>query len=83
MNRGYPGYRVSKTALNAVTRFLSQEWPELRVNSVCPGWVRTEMGGENAERGVEEGVASILWAALLSTDGPTGGFFRDGKPLAW
>lgn len=83
MGGGYPGYRLSKAALNAVTRYLSQEWPELRVNSVCPGWVRTEMGGENADRSLDEGVASILWAATLAGDGPTGGFFRDGKPLAW
>jgi NAD(P)-dependent dehydrogenase (short-subunit alcohol dehydrogenase family) len=85
MNGGYPGYRLSKTALNAATRYLSQEWKSagVRVNSVCPGWVRTDMGGAGAERSIEEGVASILWAALLPEDGPTGGFFRDGQPLAW
>jgi NAD(P)-dependent dehydrogenase (short-subunit alcohol dehydrogenase family) len=85
MNGGYPGYRISKTALNAVTRYLSAEWKEsgVRVNSICPGWVRTEMGGPQAERSVEEGVASILYAALLPKGGPTGGFFRDGKRLEW
>jgi NAD(P)-dependent dehydrogenase (short-subunit alcohol dehydrogenase family) len=83
MNGGYPGYRLSKTALNAVTRYLSQEWPELHVNSVCPGWVKTDMGGAGASRSVEEGVASILWAALLPNEGPTGGFFRDGKEISW
>jgi len=83
MGAGYPAYRLSKCALNAATRYLSQEWKSLRVNSVCPGWVKTDMGGDSADRSIEEGVASILWAALLSEKGPTGGFFRDGKPLAW
>jgi NAD(P)-dependent dehydrogenase (short-subunit alcohol dehydrogenase family) len=85
MNGGYPGYRISKTALNAVTRYLSEEWKEsgVRVNSICPGWVRTDMGGAQAERSVEEGVASILYAALLPKGGPTGGFFRDGKRIDW
>ncbi|MGH9861563.1 MAG: short-chain dehydrogenase, partial [Candidatus Acidiferrales bacterium] len=53
------------------------------VNSVCPGWVATDMGGPSAPRTVEEGAASVLWAARLPDDGPTGGFFRDGKPLPW
>ncbi|MGZ3651031.1 MAG: SDR family NAD(P)-dependent oxidoreductase [Bdellovibrionota bacterium] len=83
MGAGYPAYRLSKCALNAATRYLSQEWKGLRVNSVCPGWVKTEMGGDSAERSIEEGVASILWAALLGENGPSGGFFRDGKPLPW
>lgn len=85
MNAGYPGYRISKTALNAVTRYLSEEWKSagVKVNSVCPGWVRTDMGGAEAERPIEQGVASILWAALLPADGPSGGFYRDGKPLEW
>jgi len=83
MDGGYPGYRISKAGLNAVTRYLSHELPEARVNSVCPGWVRTDMGGPGAARSIDEGVASILWAALLPAGGPTGGFFRDGKPLSW
>ncbi len=85
MNGGYPGYRVSKAGLNAVTRYLSEEWKGrgVRVNSVCPGWVKTDMGGEGAERTIAEGVKSILFAALLESDGPTGGFFRDGKRLDW
>jgi NAD(P)-dependent dehydrogenase (short-subunit alcohol dehydrogenase family) len=53
------------------------------VNSVCPGWVATEMGGPNAPRSVEEGAASVMWATTLPDDGPTGGFFRDGEPLLW
>lgn len=85
MGPGYPGYRISKTALNAVTCWLSAEWKGkgVRVNSVCPGWVKTDMGGAGAERSIPEGVSSILWAAFLEEGGPTAGFFRDGKPLAW
>lgn len=53
------------------------------VNWVCPGWETTGMGGPNAPRSVEEGAASVMWAATLPDKGPTGGFFRDGAPLAW
>ena len=83
MNGGYPGYRFSKTALNALTRVLSQEEPGILVNSVCPGWVRTDMGGPAAPRSVEEGADTVVWLATLPDDGPTGGFFRDRKPIAW
>jgi NAD(P)-dependent dehydrogenase (short-subunit alcohol dehydrogenase family) len=85
MNGGNPAYRLSKVAVNALTRILSNELSstKLRVNSVCPGWVRTDMGGLKAIRSIEEGIVGILWAATLGPDGPTGGFFRDGKPLAW
>jgi NAD(P)-dependent dehydrogenase (short-subunit alcohol dehydrogenase family) len=85
MNGGNPAYRFSKAALNALTRILADELrtTEIRVNSVCPGWVRTDMGGPGAARSIEEGVAGILWAATLPPDGPTGGFFRDGMPLPW
>lgn len=78
-------YRLSKTALNAITRILAVELSDtgIKVNSVCPGWVRTAMGGPGATRTVEEGVQGILWAATLPDDGPTGGFFRDGEPLTW
>ncbi|MEZ4465082.1 MAG: hypothetical protein R3F43_11450 [bacterium] len=55
----------------------------MKINSVCPGWVRTDMGGRHATRGLDEGIAGILWAANLPADGPNGGFFRDGQPLAW
>jgi carbonyl reductase 1 len=83
---GWPSsaYRVSKIALNALTRILARELRprNIRVNAACPGWVRTDMGGPSASRGVEEGAASIVWAALLEDD-TTGGFFRDGKPAAW
>ena len=85
MNGWVPPYSVSKAALNAVTRVLAAdlEGTGILVNSVCPGWVRTEMGGASAPRSVEEGAASVLWAARLAPDGPTGGFFRDGKPVPW
>ncbi len=85
MGGGTPAYSVSKVALNALTRMLADELRASRilVNSVCPGWVATEMGGPNAPRSVEEGAASVMWAATLPDDGPSGGFFRDGEPLPW
>jgi carbonyl reductase 1 len=83
--RGWPSsaYRVSKAALNALTRILSREQPRLHVNAVCPGWVRTDMGGAAASRSVEQGARGIVWAATLGPEGPRGGFFRDEKPVAW
>lgn len=84
MGPGAEAYRLSKTALNAVTRMLFNILPvAVKVNSVCPGWVRTDMGGAQAERAVEEGAASIVWAATLGQNGPSGGFYRDGNPLDW
>jgi len=82
---GWPSsaYRVSKASLNALTRILSKELPRLRINSVCPGWVQTDMGGASASRTVEAGARGVVWAATLSDGGPSGGFFRDGKPIAW
>ena len=85
MNGCCPGYRLSKTALNAVTRILADELRNtaIKVNSVCPGWVRTEMGGSEAPLSVEEGARGIVWAATLPDDGPSGGFFRHGSPIPW
>jgi NAD(P)-dependent dehydrogenase (short-subunit alcohol dehydrogenase family) len=78
-----PGYSVSKTALNGVTAQLAAALPKFAVNSVCPGWVRTDMGGENATRSVGEGAATIVW---LATDAPqdlTGKFVKDRKVIPW
>lgn len=79
-----PAYSVSKAALNALTRQLAAELRDAKVlvNSVCPGWVATEMGGSGG-RPVADGAASVVWAATLPDGGPTGGFYRDGKPLPW
>ena len=84
MGGGTPAYTVSKAALNALTRMLAAELRAERilVNAVCPGWVATDMGGPGG-RPVTEGAASVVWAATLPDDGPTGGFFRDGRPLPW
>jgi NAD(P)-dependent dehydrogenase (short-subunit alcohol dehydrogenase family) len=83
---GWPAspYRVSKVGLNALTRLLARKHSarRIRVNAVCPGWVRTDMGGPGASRSVEAGAGSIVWAALLD-DGQGGGFFRDGIALPW
>jgi len=79
-----PGYRVSKAALNAMTRILSTELAGegFLVNSACPGFVNTDMGGPmGASKPVEDGAAGIVWLATLPDDGPTGGFFRDGHPV--
>ena len=85
MGGGTPAYGVSKAGLNALTRMLAAELRGARVlvNSVCPGWVATEMGGPDAPRTPGEGAASVMWAVTLPDGGPTGGFFRDGEPLAW
>jgi NAD(P)-dependent dehydrogenase (short-subunit alcohol dehydrogenase family) len=72
--------------MNAYTRILSRELSArgIIVNAVCPGWVRTDMGGAGATRSLDEGGKSIVWAALLrGPDGTTGGFFRDGERLDW
>ncbi|WP_432189314.1 SDR family NAD(P)-dependent oxidoreductase [Streptomyces sp. Tue6028] len=84
MGGGTPAYSASKAALNALTRMLAAELrgDGVLVNAVCPGWVATDMGGPGG-RPVEEGAASVVWAATLPDDGPTGGFFRDGRPLPW
>jgi NAD(P)-dependent dehydrogenase (short-subunit alcohol dehydrogenase family) len=83
--QGWPSsaYRVSKAAINALTRILARQSARVHVNSVCPGWVKTDMGGAGASRSVEVGAKGIVWAATLGPDGPHGGFFRDGKAIAW
>ena len=84
MGGGTPAYRTSKAALNALTRILAAELrgEGILVNAVCPGWVATDMGGAGG-RPVAEGAAGIVWAATLPADGPTGGFFRDGRAIDW
>jgi NAD(P)-dependent dehydrogenase (short-subunit alcohol dehydrogenase family) len=85
MGAGYPAYRMSKAALNALTRITAAELGpgNVKINAMCPGWVRTEMGGPNATRTVEKGAETAVWLATLPADGPSGGFFRDMKPIAW
>ena len=84
MGGGTPAYRTSKAALNALTRVLAAELrgDGILVNAVCPGWVATDMGGSGG-RPVADGAAGIVWAATLPDDGPTSGFFRDGRPIDW
>ncbi len=81
----YLAYRMSKAALNAVTRVLAEEvkGSNILINSACPGWVKTEMGGPRAERSIEEGADTPVWLALLPDDGPSGGFFQDRKAFPW
>ena len=80
-----PGYRMSKSALNAVTRIFATECErkKVSVNSVCPGWVKTDMGGPNAERPVEQGADTIVWLATDAEAKLTGGFYRDREVIAW
>jgi len=84
MRDGAPAYSVSKAGLNALTLMLADALRRDRVlvNAVCPGWVATDMGGTGG-RPVRDGAAGIVWAATLPPDGPTGGFFRDRRPLDW
>lgn len=78
-----PGYCVSKTALNGVTVQLAAALPHCAVNSVCPGWVRTDMGGEAATRSVAEGAATIVWLATKAPHDLTGKFVKDRKVIPW
>ena len=83
--RGTPSYRLSKAALNALTCTLAAELADsnVRVNSMCPGWVRSDMGGASAPRSLEQGAETAVWLATLPDDGPNGGFFRDKQSIAW
>jgi NAD(P)-dependent dehydrogenase (short-subunit alcohol dehydrogenase family) len=80
-----PAYRLSKTGLNVLTRMLTAELGEenVLVNSVCPGWVRTDMGTQSARVSVQEGADTPVWLATLPDDGPRGGFFRNREPIPW
>ncbi len=85
MGGGTLAYRVSKVSLNAITRILADEvrGSGILINAMCPGWVRTEMGGLHAPRSVEDGADTAIFLATLPDTGPTGGFFRDRKPIPW
>lgn len=85
MEDGYPGYAISKTALNAVTRKFAAalQADGIAVNSVCPGWVKTDMGGANAHRTVEQGADTVTWLATEAGAEVTGQFLRDRKPIPW
>lgn len=85
MRGGALGYRASKAALNALTRVLAAELAgsNILVNSVDPGWVRTDMGGSRAARTVAQGAETAVWLATLPDDGPSGGFFRDHQTVPW
>jgi NAD(P)-dependent dehydrogenase (short-subunit alcohol dehydrogenase family) len=78
-----PAYCISKTALNGVTVQLAAALPKFAVNSVCPGWVRTDMGGSNATRSVAEGASGIVWLACEAPQNQTGKFFKDRKIVPW
>ena len=85
MGDGTAAYRTSKTALNSLTRMVATavSGEDILVNSMCPGWVRTDMGGPNAARGVETGAETAIWLAMLPHGGPSGGFFRDKAAIPW
>ncbi|CAN5493649.1 SDR family oxidoreductase [soil metagenome] len=81
----WPAYCVSKTLLNAITRNLASELEvkQIAVNAVCPGWVRTDMGGSGANRSVEKGAETPVWLASEAPQKLTGLFFRDKKEIPW
>lgn len=77
------GYGASKAAVTAMARVFAGRWKDraILVNSISPGWVRTDMGGASAPRSVRQGAASLLWGVRLPADGPSGGMFEDGRPI--
>ena len=80
-----PAYRLSKTLLNGITALIAREVKDdnILVNSVCPGWIRTDMGGNQAPLSPEEGADTPVWLATLPDGGPSGGFFRQRERIGW
>jgi len=80
-----PAYRLSKTLLNGLTVLIAKELREtnILVNSACPGWVRTRLGGDQAPLMPAQGAETPVWLATLPDDGPRGGFFREKRPIPW
>ena len=85
MGSGFPAYRMSKSALNALTRIAAAEIGPgtIKINAMCPGWCKTDMGGADATRTAAEGAKTAVWLALLDESGPSGRFFHDCKEVAW
>jgi NAD(P)-dependent dehydrogenase (short-subunit alcohol dehydrogenase family) len=85
MSAGYPAYRISKAALNALTRIVAAEvdHPNVLINAMCPGWCRTEMGGREAERSPEQGAHTAVWLATRDDCNLTGRFFHDEREIPW
>jgi len=85
LGSSWPAYRLSKIMLNIQTRIIAGELEgsNILINAMCPGWVRSDMGGPNATKSIEDGADTAVWLALLPDDGPQGGYFRDRQPLEW
>ncbi len=81
---GGGSYAIGKAAMNALTVIGDRDTPDvIKINAMCPGWVQTRMGGPGANRTPQEAADTAIWLATLPDDGPSGGFFRDRKPIAW
>jgi NAD(P)-dependent dehydrogenase (short-subunit alcohol dehydrogenase family) len=85
MGMGFPAYRMSKAALNALTKLTAAEVGKgnVKINALCPGWCRTDMGGAGATRSPEDGAKTAVWLAMLPDNGPSGKFFHDNREIPW